>query len=312
MSLVQAKCTNCGANLEVDNSKDAAICSYCGTPFIVEKAINNYNVTNNFHAGVINVFGGNSADFVITAGTLLKYNGVSTDVVIPDTVIEIGSAGGDGHVNQTRAFRYYRNLTSVSIPESVKRINVEAFCECEGLTNINLPNSLTSIGEHAFWGCSGLTSITIPNSVTKIGNHAFSYCTALTSVTIPDSVTELDGVFSDCTALTSVTIPNSITKLDGVFSDCTALTSVTIPDSVTSIGCAFNGCKRLNDVTISPDLLDKYADARYGGAFEGTPFQDTLEMRKSKHLCLYCGGKLNLFTQKCTSCGRKKSYDTKR
>ena len=42
MPLVSAKCTNCGANLEVDNTKDAAICPYCGTPYIVEKAINNY------------------------------------------------------------------------------------------------------------------------------------------------------------------------------------------------------------------------------------------------------------------------------
>ena len=50
MPLVQAKCTNCGSNLEIDNTKDAAICPYCGTAFIVEKAINNYNTTNQIHA----------------------------------------------------------------------------------------------------------------------------------------------------------------------------------------------------------------------------------------------------------------------
>lgn len=76
MPLVQANCTNCGANLEVDNTKDAAICPYCGTPFIVEKAINNYNTTNNIRADVVNVYGGNSADFVIRAGVLEKYNGL--------------------------------------------------------------------------------------------------------------------------------------------------------------------------------------------------------------------------------------------
>lgn len=43
MPLVKAVCTNCGANLEVDNSKDAAICPMCGTPYIVEKAIQKYN-----------------------------------------------------------------------------------------------------------------------------------------------------------------------------------------------------------------------------------------------------------------------------
>ncbi|SCW34778.1 hypothetical protein SAMN02910456_00639 [Ruminococcaceae bacterium YRB3002] len=46
MSLVQAKCTNCGANLNVENTKDAAICPFCGTPYVVEKAIQNYNINN--------------------------------------------------------------------------------------------------------------------------------------------------------------------------------------------------------------------------------------------------------------------------
>ncbi|MBR0401992.1 MAG: hypothetical protein IJH73_05720 [Lachnospiraceae bacterium] len=39
MELVPAKCTECGAILQVDPSKDAWICDHCGTPFIVEKGI---------------------------------------------------------------------------------------------------------------------------------------------------------------------------------------------------------------------------------------------------------------------------------
>ena len=57
-----AKCTNCGANLEVDNAKDAAICQFCGTPSIVESAINNYNVTNTISADVVNIYRGNTAN----------------------------------------------------------------------------------------------------------------------------------------------------------------------------------------------------------------------------------------------------------
>lgn len=56
MPLVNAKCTNCGANLEVDNAKDAAICPYCQTAYIVEKAINNYSITNNINAEQVNIF----------------------------------------------------------------------------------------------------------------------------------------------------------------------------------------------------------------------------------------------------------------
>ena len=52
MPLVNAKCTNCGGTLTVDASKEAAICDFCGSPFIVEKAIQNYNyhITNNITA----------------------------------------------------------------------------------------------------------------------------------------------------------------------------------------------------------------------------------------------------------------------
>ena len=54
MALVAAKCTNCGANIEVDVSKEAGNCLHCGTAFITEKVINNYNtyVTQN----ITNVF----------------------------------------------------------------------------------------------------------------------------------------------------------------------------------------------------------------------------------------------------------------
>ena len=61
MALVPAKCTQCGANINIDNELEAAVCEHCGTPFIVEKAINNYNTTitnnNNFSGANINVVG---------------------------------------------------------------------------------------------------------------------------------------------------------------------------------------------------------------------------------------------------------------
>ncbi len=39
-------CPKCGGQLEVDPAQDAAVCPYCGTPYVVSKAINNYNVQN--------------------------------------------------------------------------------------------------------------------------------------------------------------------------------------------------------------------------------------------------------------------------
>ena len=49
MALVAAKCTECGASIEVDDSKEAGICKHCGTAFVTQRTIHNYNtfVTKN-------------------------------------------------------------------------------------------------------------------------------------------------------------------------------------------------------------------------------------------------------------------------
>lgn len=47
-----ALCTQCGAKLLVDSTKEAAVCEFCQTPFIVQKAIQNYNINS---YGTINI-----------------------------------------------------------------------------------------------------------------------------------------------------------------------------------------------------------------------------------------------------------------
>ena len=46
MPLLPCKCPNCGAELEVDKSNETAVCKYCDTPFIMEKAISNFAGVN--------------------------------------------------------------------------------------------------------------------------------------------------------------------------------------------------------------------------------------------------------------------------
>ena len=103
------------------------------------------------------------------------------------------------------AFRYWYNLTSIDIPNSVKSIGDCAFYYCDRLTSINIPNSVTSIGDYAFYHCDSLKSINIPNSVTSMGDYAFYHCDSLKSVTIGNSVTSIgDYAFEFCSSLTSV------------------------------------------------------------------------------------------------------------
>ncbi len=67
MSLKPAICTQCGAKIEVDDSKEAGICKHCGTAFITEKVIanytNNYTTVNNITNHVTKIIkGGKDSD----------------------------------------------------------------------------------------------------------------------------------------------------------------------------------------------------------------------------------------------------------
>lgn len=78
MPLVPAICTQCGARLTIDPSQEAAICPFCNTPFVTEKAINNYNTTNvtnigSLHADVVNLSDDRSRDNRVKSGeTFIK------------------------------------------------------------------------------------------------------------------------------------------------------------------------------------------------------------------------------------------------
>lgn len=128
-----------------------------------------------------------------------KRAGQKGDAVrIPDTVENGGVLYRVVKIGQ-RAFYNKKNLTSVTIPDSVTEIEEAAFLCCHDLTSITIPDSVTKIGEAAFYYCTSLTSVTIPDSVTKICEHAFYGCTSLTSVAIPDSVTEIEpDAFEGC------------------------------------------------------------------------------------------------------------------
>ena len=66
--LVQARCTGCSANIEVDNGQTTGTCRFCGTTFIIQNSIDNFNNQNGFNQnqngfnnqGFNNGFGGNN------------------------------------------------------------------------------------------------------------------------------------------------------------------------------------------------------------------------------------------------------------
>ena len=183
------------------------------------------------------------------------------DIVIPSTfrglpVKEIGQYAFYGSYDP----RVW-TLTSVSIPDSVTKIDSWAFLCCSGLTSVTIGSGVTSIVNGAFGFCSKLAEINVdPDNQTY---HAQNNCLIETGsktlvVGCKTSIIPNDGgvtaigseAFRGCSELTSIDIPDKITSIGNyAFYHCYELTSVIIPDGVTSIGAnAFVECWRLQEV----------------------------------------------------------------
>lgn len=301
MPLVPGICTQCGATLSADNSKDCMICPYCGTPFIVEKAINHFQNTYNISNSVVNFYGGESRDFVIRAGALERYNGADVIVTIPNTVKAIGQ----------QAFSGCSALQEVTIPEGVDSIEEDAFSGCKLLKSVSIPNSVLRIGSRAFLGCESLLEITIPNNITVIEPYTFCNCKSLKKVSLPNGIVRIgEYAFSGCENLTEIIFPDSVTVIEyGALSGCVRLKKIRTPDnefrsgdSMSNFKTIFSGCETLHEFDV-PNISWR----RFLRGSEN--FCKLIELRTRKGVCLYCGGQFKGFFEKfCTQCGMGKNY----
>lgn len=83
------------------------------------------------------------------------------------------NSSGDLEIDENGVLvKYHGNAANVVIPDSVTEIGGEAFSGCTSLTNITIPDSVTEIGRSAFNGCTSLTKVSLPNNV-KLGEYVF-------------------------------------------------------------------------------------------------------------------------------------------
>ena len=164
-------------------------------------------------------------------------------------------------------FYYCSNLTSIIIPENVKRLEQNswrgAFQYCTNLVSVSLGEKVEYIASNTFFLCSSLSSISIPKSLIDIGSGAFNRCRSLTSIVVEDGNPVYDSR-ENCNALIETEsntllvgssnsfIPNTVTSIASeAFWGCQGLTSLTIPKKVTKIGDrVFEGCGGLNSIIV--------------------------------------------------------------
>ena len=136
---------------------------------------------------------------------------------------------------------YKDMVTNIVIPEtyngiSVTTIKYNGFRDCKLLSSVFLPDSIKKIENGAFYGCSSLTAVDIPDSVISIGWSCFNGCTSLTTLRLSDSITEIqDKLCYNCSSMSQFIIPEGVTKIGGDFLSGTKVKEITIPKNVTAI-----------------------------------------------------------------------------
>lgn len=159
------------------------------------------------------------------------------------------------------AFNWCDKLASVSLPESLKKLESGVFSMCDSLEAIKVPAGVTELGDAVFAN-SGLKEIALPDGITKIGAATFRGCTYLTTATMPANLTELGTcTFEDCLGLTSVTFPEA-SKLSYVpedtFYHCISIKYIYLPMSfVQTKACAFSNCDELATVEFANENLER-------------------------------------------------------
>lgn len=126
--------------------------------------------------------------------------------------------GSDGYPFDycTSVAQWKRSVTSIEIPETVKRIDCACFASCEHLERVILPEGLEEIDDLAFSLCPELKEVVFPSTLRRIGKRAFAQCSQLTSVTIPAGVEIIDEeAFASCGQLETVKLEGNTTEIRG-------------------------------------------------------------------------------------------------
>lgn len=284
--------------------------------------------------GLLYFTNANAYDFEVDG---IKYNILPTE----QKKVEVTHSKYNNNTWQYSTF-YTGNIV---IPSSVEfnnqtyivtKIGQQAFFHCKDLSNVTLPETLDSIEGQAFYACKGLTSIKIPNKVSYIGNEAFAY-SSLSQINIsnekpiyagidvlfetpwwesmPDGIVYLGnnvykykgempenhtinikkgtlsifgGAFDECDRLVAINIPNSVGFIgEGCFGGCKNLQGITLPNTLQGIGkSCFWGCETLSTIDI-PNKITILSPTTFYGCKQLKAIKLSSSLKEIGEQCFY-------------------------
>ncbi len=225
---------------------------------------------------------------------LLGNNVVTMTVTVMPYTFEVDTVTGNYHIT-----KYCGSETKVSIPEEyrgkpVDTINALAFSAATSITELYIPDTITKIEKNAFNACNNIETIRIPftgesltatNDYQGKGNASFGYIfgaeageiqknylpSNLIKVIISDQITYIKTrAFYGCSQITEITLPCNLREVaTEAFYGC-GISEVNIPESLGYISTrAFSGCniQRVN-ITNLNTFLGCESDSGFGGNAE--------------------------------------------
>lgn len=148
-----------------------------------------------------------------------------------------------------------------SIPKGIEVIADSAFSQRRNLSHISIPDSVVYIGEFAFLGCYSLESEIKLQGIHQVTRSCFDGCSSLKKVIIKSGIESVESsAFAGCSMLSDVEI-SAGTKYIGTwaFADCPNLASVSLPKSIERIEpTAFDRCNRIERVFIPKGTTDYF------------------------------------------------------
>ena len=219
-----------------------------------------------------------------------------TSITIPESVTKIGTDAFKGTklIQNEKNVAYVANWAVDCNPEATKAtvkdgtvgIAQGAFADCAALTSVSLPDSLKNINEEAFTGCTELlkkdngviyidkwvisatatkvdandstnkdTQVALRSNTVGFAALAFKEANPTTPIVIPAGVKTInDWAFQGASSVTGVVLHEDVKSIGfGAFQNCTKLVAIYLGSGLKSIDTnAFAGCSNL--VTIIEDV----------------------------------------------------------
>lgn len=211
---------------------------------------------------------------------LSKYIGTETEVIVPTKIGRRTVRAID-----EKAFYNNKNITDVTIPESVVGLGCELFKGCVALKKVTILSKAVLLEEDCFCDCLALEEVSADFASALLGDHIFQNCPKMMDqnglvivedgnkkflldaqlpvlteeVIIPDGVTHIiGGAFSETyfyeypnvDKIKKVVLPESVVEIgENCFADCKNLECINIPEGIERIGeLAFCDCVALQEI----------------------------------------------------------------